>query len=154
MVDRVKPIPDGYHVVTPYLIVAGAAAALEFYREVLGGEESFRMNQPDGRVGHAEIRFGDSTIMLADEFPDIGARGPRSLGGSPVSLLIYVEDVDAVVARAVERGAVLKRPIENKFYGDRAGGIEDPWGHAWTIATHVEDVSPEEMERRAKAASS
>jgi PhnB protein len=152
MSDKVKPIPEGYGAVTPYLIVDGAARAIEFYKEAFGAEETFRMEGPGGRVGHAEIKIGDSHIMLADEHPEMGARGPRSFGGSPISLALYVEDVDATVSRAVEAGAKLTRPVANQFYGDRTGGLEDPFGHAWYVATHVEDVSEEEMKKRAAAA--
>ena len=152
MADKVKPIPEGYGAVTPYLIVDGAARAIEFYKEAFGAEETFRMEGPGGRVGHAEIKIGDSHIMLADEHPEMGARGPRSFGGSPISLALYVEDVDATVSRAVEAGAKLTRPVANQFYGDRTGGLEDPFGHAWYVATHVEDVSEEEMKKRAAAA--
>ena len=151
MPDKVKPIPDGYGAVTPYLIVNGAARAIEFYKQAFGATETFRMEGPGGRVGHAEIKIGDSHVMLADEHPEMGARGPQAFGGSPISLVLYVEDVDAVVNRAVEAGAKLTRPVANQFYGDRTGGVEDPFGHAWYIATHVEDVSEEEMQRRAAA---
>jgi PhnB protein len=152
MAARVNPVPDGYSAVTPYLIVGGAAGALEFYRRAFGAVETYRLEQPDGRIGHAEMRLGGSVIMLADEHPEMGARGPRSFGGSPVSLMLYVDDVDAVVARAVELGAQINRPIEDRFYGDRSGGIEDPYGHVWFVATHVEDVPPDELERRAQQA--
>ena len=152
MSDRVKPIPEGYHSVTPYLIVDGAARAIEFYKQAFGAVETFRMEAPGGRVGHAEVKIGDSHVMLADEHPEIGARGPRALGGSPVSLTLYVEDVDATVARAVEAGAKLKRPVADQFYGDRTGGVEDPFGHVWFVATHVEDVPYEELKKRAAAA--
>jgi PhnB protein len=149
---KVKPIPEGYHSLTPYLIVDGAAKALDFYARVFGAKELMRIPGPDGKVGHAEIRIGDSVIMLADEHPDMGARGPRRLGGSPVSLMLYVKDVDATVKTAVAAGARLLRPVEDKFYGDRSGTIEDPFGHQWHVSTHVEDVPPDEMERRAAAA--
>ena len=152
MADKVKPIPEGYGAVTPYLIVDGAARAIEFYKQAFGAEETFRMEAPGGRVGHAEIKIGDSHVMLADEHPEMGARGPRTIGGSPISLVLYVEDVDATVNRAVEAGAKLTRPVANQFYGDRTGGVEDPFGHAWYVATHVEDVSSEEMKKRAAAA--
>jgi PhnB protein len=144
----VKPIPDNYRTVTPYLIVNDAARALDFYKQALGATERMRLDGPGGKVGHAEIELGDSVIMLADEFPEMGARSPQSLGGSPVSLLLYVEDVDARVARAVAAGATLLRPVKDQFYGDRSGTLADPFGHTWTIATHTEDVSPEEMNRR------
>jgi PhnB protein len=147
-----KPIPDGYRTATPYLIIQGAADAIEFYKRAFGASELLRMADPQGRVGHAEIRIGDSVIMLADEHPSMGYRGPRSLGGSSVSILLYVEDVDRVFERAVQAGAKVQRPVADQFYGDRSGTLEDPFGHVWTVATHVEDVSPEEMERRAAAA--
>ena len=154
MSGKVKPIPEGYHTATPYLIIKGAAAALEFYKNAFGAIELCRMPNPDGRVGHAEIKVGDSIIMLADEHPEIGARSPETYGGTPVSLMLYVEDVDAVFNRAVAAGAKVERPVTNQFYGDRTGGIIDPFGHKWYLATHVEDVSTEEMLRRAKAAKS
>ncbi|MBP1595771.1 MAG: Glyoxalase/bleomycin resistance protein/dioxygenase [Acidobacteria bacterium] len=152
MISTPKPIPDGYHTVTPYLIVDDAAAALDFYRRAFGGRELFRMAGPGGKIGHAEILIGDSPIMLADEHPEMGARSLKSIGGSPVSILLYVEDVDAFVERAVAAGAKLTRPIENKFYGDRTGGLEDPFGYQWHISTHIEDVSPEEIQKRARSA--
>jgi len=148
----VKAIPEQYHSVTPYLIVHDAAAALDFYKRAFGANEQLRMPGPDGRIGHAEIRIGDSVIMLADEYPDMGARSPKTLGGSPVSLMIYVEDVDSVAKQAVAAGAKETRPVENKFYGDRSGSFEDPFGMEWHISTHVEDVPPDEMEKRAAAA--
>lgn len=148
----VKPIPEGYHSVTPYLIVRGGAEAIEFYKKAFGANELFRMDAPGGKIGHAEIRIGDSPIMLADEYPDMGYNGPQSLGGSPVSLMIYVEDVDAIFNQAVSAGATIKEALQDKFYGDRMGTVVDPYGHIWHVATHKEDVSPEEMERRAKAA--
>ncbi len=149
----VKPIPDGYARVTPYLIVDGAGEAIAFYRSVLGATERMRMPAPDGKIGHAELQIGDSVIMLADEFPEMDARGPRTVGGSPVSLLVYVEDVDSVFDRAVQAGAKALRPVEDKFYGDRSGSFEDPFGHRWDVACHVEDVPPAEMAERAAAAS-
>ena len=148
-----KPIPDGYPRVTPYLIVDGASDAIDFYRDVLGATERMRRDSPGDKVGHAELEFGESIVMLADEFPDMGARGPRSVGGTPVTIHLYVEDVDDVFRRAVEAGAKPLREPEDKFYGDRGGEFEDPFGHRWSIATHVEDVSPEEMEKRAAAMS-
>jgi PhnB protein len=144
----VKPIPDGYPRVTPYLIVDDANAAIDFYVSVLGAEERMRMPGPDDRVGHAELAIGDSMIMLADEFPDMGARSPKSIGGSPVTIHVYVQDVDATVALAVNAGATITRPVEDKFYGDRGGEFLDPYGHRWSIASHVEDLSPEEMQLR------
>ena len=148
----VKPIPDGYPRVTPYLIVDGAAAAIDFYASVLGATERMRMGGPDGKVGHAEIEIGDSVIMLADEHPEMDARGPKAMGGTPVSLHVYVEDADRVFERAIEAGARALRPVEDKFYGDRSGGFEDPFGHHWDVATHVEEVPPDEMSKRAAEA--
>ena len=148
----VKPIPDGYHSVTPYLILDDAARALEFYKKALGAVELMRMAGPDGRIGHAEIRIGNSPVMLADEDPGMGQKSPRTIGGSPISLMVYVEDVDARVAQAVAAGAKITRPVANQFYGDRTGGIEDPFGYHWYIATHVEDVPPDELEKRAAKA--
>jgi PhnB protein len=145
----VKPIPEGYPRVTPYLCVDGAGAAIEFYREVFGATERMRMDQPDGKIGHAELELGDSLIMLADEFPELGIRSPRAIGGTPVTISVYVEDVDRVFERAVKAGAKALRPVEDQFYGDRSGQFEDPFGHRWSVASHVEDVSPEEMARRA-----
>jgi len=147
----VQAIPDGYPQVTPYLCVDGAAAAIDFYRRVFGATERMRMGGPDGKVGHAELQIGSGLVMLADEFPDMGHRSPKALGGSPVTVSLYVEDVDAVFARALEAGATEVRPVTDQFYGDRAGQFWDPWGHLWSVATHVEDVSPEEMARRAEA---
>ena len=147
----VKPIPDGYHSVTPYLIIGGAARALEFYKQVFGAVEKFRMDGPDGRVGHAEIQIGDSHLMLADEHPERNIRGPLSIGGNSISLLLYVEDVDAQFKKAIEAGAKEKMPVQDQFYGDRSGTLTDPFGHVWTIATHKEDVSHEEMQRRIEA---
>jgi PhnB protein len=147
----VKPIPDGYHTATPYLIVNGGAAALEFYRKAFGAEERMRCPMPDGRMGHAEIQIGDSCIMLADEFPEMGAKGPKSLGGSPVGICLYVNDCDASFQRALDAGATVLRPLQDQFYGDRSGTLTDPFGHQWTIATHKEDVSPEEIQRRMKS---
>ena len=144
----VKPIPDSYPRVTPYLIVDDANAAIDFYISVLGAEERMRMPGPDNRVGHAELAIGDSMIMLADEFPDMGARSPKSIGGSPVTIHVYVEDVDATVALAIKAGATITRPVEDKFYGDRGGEVQDPYGHRWSFASHVEDLSPEEMQLR------
>jgi PhnB protein len=144
----VKPIPDGYHSVTPYLICQSAAAAIDFYKSAFGAIELFRLPMPDGKVGHAEIKVGNSPIMLADEFPGMGFCSPATLKGTPVSLMIYVEDCDAMFAKAVDLGATVLKPLQNQFYGDRSGTLTDPFGHIWTIATHTEDVSPEEMARR------
>ena len=148
----VKPVPDGYHTATPYLIVKGASRAIEFYRQAFGAEEILRLDGPDGRVGHAEIRIGDSRLMLADEHPDFGALSPVSVGGSPVNLHLYVDDVDRVVETAASAGAVTLRPVRNEFYGDRTGMIVDPFGHRWQLATAVEEVSAEEMKARYEAA--
>ena len=150
----VKPIPEGHPRVTPYLIVDGASAAIEFYTSVLGATERMRMPAPGDRVGHAELQIGDSVIMLADEAPEMDARAPSAVGGTPVSLYVYVEDVDSVFERAIEAGARALGPVEDRFYGDRSGGFEDPFGHRWHVATHVEDVPAEEMEERAAAAMS
>ena len=148
----VNPIPEGYPRVTPYLIVDGASDAIDFYTSVLGATERMRMDAPGGRIGHAELEIGDSVVMLADENPEMNARGPKAFGGSPVSLMVYVEDVDGVFGRALEAGAKELRPVENQFYGDRLGAFEDPFGHEWNVASHVEDVPPEEMEKRAAEA--
>ena len=145
----VSPVPDGYAVVTPYLCVNGAADAIDFYKDIFGAQERMRMPQPDGTIGHAELQIRDSVVMLSDEFPDMGVISPKTLGGTPVTLNVYVDNVDDVVDRAVAKGATLLQPIENRFYGDRSGQIVDPWGHKWSVSTHVEDVPPDEMERRA-----
>ena len=147
----VKPVPDGYPSLTPYLIVGDAAAAIAFYQQVFGATLRMKLDGPDGKIGHAELEIGNSLIMLADEHPEMGALSPKTVGGTPVGLHVYVEDVDAVAATAVAAGAALKRPVENQFYGDRLGSIIDPFGHLWHISTHVEDVSPEEIGRRAAA---
>jgi PhnB protein len=148
---KTKYIPDGYHTATPYLIVTGAARAIQFYKQAFGAAEVMRMDGPNGKVMHAEIKIGDSHIMLADEFPDMDARSPQTIGGTPVSLMLYLEDADAVTARAVSAGAKLLRPVTDQFYGDRCGTIADPFGHKWTISTHKEDLSPEEIQKRAAA---
>jgi PhnB protein len=147
----VKPIPDGYPRVSPSLIIDGAADAIEFYKSVLGATERMRMDGPDGRVGHAELMLGQSVIMVADEYPDMGYVGPKKVGGTPVALHVYVEDVDATFAKALAAGAKEERAVEDQFYGDRSGTFEDPWGHRWSVGTHVEDVPPDEMARRAEA---
>jgi PhnB protein len=147
----VHHIPEGYHSVTPYLVIDGAAEALEFYKNAFGATELMRMPAPGGKIGHAEIKIGDSHVMLADEHPEQGHRGPKSIGGTPVGIMIYVEDVDSMFRKAVSLGATETRPVETQFYGDRMGALTDPFGHNWMISTHVEDVSPEEMERRMKA---
>jgi len=147
----VKPIPDGYHSVTPYLIVNGGVKAIEFYKQAFGAQELFRIER-DGKIGHAEIKIGDSPIMLADEHPEMGAHSPQSLGGSPVSIMLYVENADRMTEQAVAAGAKIVRPLENKFYGDRSATLADPFGHMWHVSMHIEDVSSEEMNRRIAAA--
>ncbi len=151
---NVKPVPDKYHTATPYMIIRDAAGAIDFYKKAFGATEMMRNAGPDGKIGHAEIKIGDSVIMLADDTPDSpsAGRSAMALGGSPVSLVLYVEDVDAFVKRAIDAGAKLTRQVENQFYGDRRGGIADPFGNEWYIHTHIEDVTPEEMDRRAAAA--
>ena len=149
---KVKPIPDGYHTETPYLTVDNAAAAIEFYKKAFGAKEVLRMPGPGGKIGHAEIQIGNSRIMLADESPAMETRGPKALGGSPVGLMLYMPDVDKVFNRALAAGAKETRPVKNQFYGDRSGNLEDPFGHKWIIATHIEEVPPKEMEKRMKAA--
>jgi PhnB protein len=144
----VKPIPAGYHTVTPYLYIQGAGQALEFYKKAFGAVEIMRLAGPDGKVGHAEMKIGDSPIMLADEHPGMGVLGPTSRGGTTASILLYVEKADALFDQAVAAGAKPIRPLKDQFYGDRSGTVEDPFGHTWTIATHVEDVSAEEIHRR------
>jgi PhnB protein len=146
----VKPIPDGYHSVTPYLILSDAARGLEFYKKVFDATELMRMDGPDGKVMHAEIRIGNSVIMLADEFPDMCALSPTTLNGTPVSLMIYVEDVDVRFQRAVDAGATVRRAVQDQFYGDRSGTLVDPFGHVWTISTHIEDLTPDEIAKRAE----
>ncbi|MET7754643.1 VOC family protein [Streptomyces sp. NPDC005389] len=148
----VQPIPEGYPRVTPYLCVDGAAAAIDFYVAVLGAEERMRMPAPGGRIGHAELAVGNSVIMLADEFPEIGFRSPRTVGGTPITLHVYVSDVDAVFARALARGAKELSAVKDEFYGDRTGQFEDPFGHRWNVASHIEDVPAEEMAKRAEEA--
>ena len=149
---KVKPIPEGYHSVTPYLCVEGAADAIEFYKKALGATEVLRMGSPDGKVGHAEVQIGDSRVMLADEFPEMGFLSPKTIGGSPVTMHVYVEDVDTIVARATGAGAKVTKPVADQFYGDRGGQIEDPFGHRWYVSTHKEDLTPEEIEKRREAA--
>lgn len=151
MNQKVSPIPEGYHSITPYLIVDGGLKAMEFYKSVLGAVEVLRMEGPPGKLGHGEMKFGNSFVMLADEFPEMGYKGPKN-GGMVSNLMYYVENVDEVAARFVAAGAKVRRPVETQFYGDRNGTFEDPFGHVWTIATHVEDVPPEELRRRAAAA--
>src|SRR5262245_17704060 len=149
MPARVKPIPDGYHSITPYLSVKDAALAIEFYKRAFGATEALRMAQPDGRVGHAELLIGDSRIMLADEFPEMEFRSPATLGGSAVHLHMYVENADTVIEQAVAAGTKLVRAVQDQFYGDRLGSVADPDGHDWTISTHREDLSMEELRKRA-----
>jgi PhnB protein len=148
---EVNFIPKGYHSVTPHLIIKGAAEAIDYYKDVFGATEMFRMDD-GGKVGHAEIKIGDSTIMLADEYPELGFVGPKTIGGSASGLMIYVEDVDTIFNRAIAKGGVQLKPVKDQFYGDRSGSLTDPWGHVWTVATHKEDVTPEEMDQRAAAA--
>ncbi len=152
MTGRAKPIPEGYHTATPYLIIKGAASAIEFYKKAFGATELGRHAGPGGRIMHAEIKIGDSPIMIADEAPEMGARSPQSLGGSPVSIFLYIEDVDAVANRAVAAGAKVQMPVQDQFWGDRFGVVVDPFGHVWNLATHKEDVTPEEIQKRAAAA--
>jgi PhnB protein len=148
----VKPIPEGYPQVTPYLHIDGASAAIDFYSKVFGATERMRMPSPGGKVGHAELQIGDALVMLADEHPEMDVKGPKTIGGTPVTISVYVEDVDAVFERALKEGAKSLRPLENQFYGDRSGQFEDPFGHHWSVATRVEDVPPDEMEKRAAEA--
>ena len=152
MAGKPKPIPEGYHSVTPYLIVKDAARAIEFYKKAFSATEMVRMPGPDGKIGHAEIKIGDSPVMLADEAPQMGHRSAESLGGSPVSVLVYVDDADSVFNQAVAAGAAVERAMADQFYGDRMGSLKDPFGLTWHVATHMEDVSPDEMKKRASAA--
>jgi PhnB protein len=152
MSPSVKPIPDGYPRLSPYLSVDGAAQAIDFYTQVLGATERFRIPAPGGKVGHAELQIGDSVIMLADEFPEMGIVSPKKIGGTPVTLGVYVEDVDKTFETAVKAGAKELRAVEDQFYGDRSGQFEDPFGHRWSVPTHIEDVPPEEMGKRAAEA--
>ena len=147
----VKPIPDNFPRVTPYLAIDGVAEAIDFYTKILGATERFRMPGPDGRVGHAEIAIGDSVIMMADVSPEMNFVDPKKLGNTPVNLVVYVEDVDKTFKAALKAGATETQALEDKFYGDRAGQFEDPWGHRWDVMSHVEDVSPEEMQKRVEA---
>jgi PhnB protein len=149
MTSKVKPVPEGYHTLTPYLYCKGAANAIEFYKAAFGATELFRMASPTGGIGHAEIKIGDSAVMLADESPQMGALSPQTVGACPLSFLVYVDDVDAVFSRAVDAGAKVTAPLTDKFYGDRVGGVSDPFGYSWYIATRIEDVAPQELERRA-----
>jgi PhnB protein len=153
MTAKVRPIPDGYHAITPYLVVKGAARAIDFYKKVFGAREKFRMDGPGGTVAHAELEIGDSVVMLADENPQHGALSPSTVGGTPVSIMLYVEDVDRTAETLTKAGAKTLRPVQDMFYGDRSGGFEDPFGHRWHVSTHIEDVSPEEIERRMRTMS-
>jgi PhnB protein len=148
----VKPIPEGYHTVTPYLAVDDAAEAIDYYKKVFGAKERVRMDAPGGKIGHAELEVGDSLVMLSDPFPQASTKPPQELGGTSVSVFLYVEDVDATVKQAVDGGATITMEVADQFWGDRMGSFTDPFGHSWSIATHVEDVPPEEMAERAKTA--
>jgi PhnB protein len=152
MAGKVNAIPPGYHSITPYLVVNEASRAIEFYKQAFGAKETVRMGGPGGKVGHAELKIGDSMLMLSDEMPGSGTRSPQSLGGSPVSIFMYVESVDSVFNQAVKAGAKADMPPQDMFWGDRFGKLTDPFGHSWAIATHIEDVAPQEMEKRAQAA--
>lgn len=147
-----NPIPEGYHTVTPYLAVGDAAQAIEFYQRAFGATERGRMPGPDGKIAHAEIQIGDSIIMTSDPFPQATIKPPQEIGGTSVSVFLYVEDVDSVVQDAVDAGATITMPVEDMFWGDRFGQVQDPFGHVWQIATHVEDVAPDEMAKRAEEA--
>jgi len=149
--STVKAIPAGHRTVTPYLTIKNAAKALEFYKQAFAATETYKLLMPDGRLGHAEIRLGDSMIMVSDEFPEYGGKAPETLGGSPVSMHLYVEDVDAFFTRALATGAKERKPVMDQFYGNRSGQLEDPFGHLWWVATHTEDVAPEEMQTRVQA---
>ena len=149
-----KPIPEGYHSITPYLSIKGAAEAIAYYQRAFGAVELYRLAMPDGRIGHAELQIGDSRIMLADEMPDMPdavTSSPRTLKGTSFGLALYLKDVDAAFAQAIAAGGTVKRPVKTQFYGDRSGTLEDPFGHIWTLSTHVEDVSPDEMKKRMAA---
>jgi PhnB protein len=148
----VEPVPEGYHTLTPYLSVENAADAIEYYKQAFGAEEKFRMDAPGGKIGHAELQIGDSHVMLSDPFPQSSTKTPREVGATTGSIFMYVEDVDAVVKQAVDAGATVTMEVADQFWGDRFGTITDPFGHIWSIATHIEDVPPEEMAERAKAA--
>jgi PhnB protein len=147
---KAKAIPDGYSGAIPNLAIKDAAKALEFYKKAFGAKEIMRMGEPGGKIGHAEIKIGEAVVMFADEFPEFGNLSPQSIGGTPVSLMLYVEDVDGFVNKAVAAGAKILRPVENQFWGDRTSLLEDPFGHKWYFATHVEDVAPDEMKKRSE----
>jgi uncharacterized glyoxalase superfamily protein PhnB len=151
--SAVKPIPDGFHSVTPHIVVRDAAKALAFYQNAFGAEERYRMPGPDGKVVHAEFRIGDSIVMIGEETPQRGALSPQAVGGTPVTLMLYVKDVDASFARATKAGCTVQMPLEDMFWGDRYGKLQDPFGHQWAMATHKEDVSPQEMTKRMAAMS-
>ena len=146
----VKPIPEGYHSLTPYLIVDGGAKALEYYKNAFGATELFRMEH-EGKIAHAEMKIGDSPFMLSDEHPERGFTGPKTIGGTPIALMIYVDDCDAIFKQAIAAGGVEQKPLQDQFYGDRSGTLTDPFGHIWTVATHKEDVTPEEIDKRLAA---
>ncbi len=152
MAGKVKPVPAGYHTVTPYLVVRGANEAIEFYKKAFGAQEMLRMPMPDGKIVHAEIKIGDSVVMLGEENPQMGAKSPQSLGGSPVSIFLYVPEVDATYKQAIAAGAKQVMPPADQFWGDRFGKLTDPFGHEWGLATHTEDVAPEELMKRAAEA--
>ncbi len=151
MANKVKPIPDGYHTVTPSMAVAEAAKAIDFYKKALGAEEALRVPGPGGKIMHAELRIGDSVIMLNDEMPEMGSKGPKSYGGTPVAFYVYVENLDAAWKRATDAGVTETMPPAEMFWGDRLGGFEDPFGHRWTLAQHVKDPTPEEMRKGQEA---
>jgi PhnB protein len=152
MTSNAKATPEGYHSITPFLVVKNCADAIEFYKKAFDAEERYRMNMPDGKVGHAELKIGDSVLMLADEFPEMKSLSPKSIGGSPVSMYVYVQDVDAMFNNAVTAGGIVLDGVKDQFWGDRHGRLEDPYGHLWSIATHKKDLSPDEMKRAAEAA--
>jgi PhnB protein len=152
MASQTRQIPEGFHTVTPYLVVSDAAGAIDFYKRAFGAEELFRLEGPPGKIGHAEIKIGDSIIMLADEMESGDCRSPQSLGGTAVNILLYVKDVDQVFNQAVSAGAKVAMPLDDMFWGDRYGQVTDPFGHSWALATHMEDISPEELQKRAQMA--
>jgi len=150
MAGKTNYVPAGYHTATPYLIIKEAGKAIDFYKSVFGASEVLRIPGPGGKIGHAEIKIGDSHLMLADEHPEMGARSPQTIGGTPVSILLYFPDADAIFAKAVAAGSKVLKPMQDQFYGDRSGFLSDPFGHQWGIATHKEDISPEELKKRAE----
>lgn len=151
MANKAKTVPEGYHTVTPYMTVRDAVSAIDFYRRAFGAELVMKLDMPDGKIAHAEMRIGDSVIMMSEENPEWGNKSPLTLGGSPMFLMIYLPDVDAAFAKALAAGATVVRPVEDQFYGDRAGTLKDPYGHQWTLGTHMEDLSQEEVQRRMEA---